>query len=133
VGSGVFKSLDHGASWIAINNGLTDITHFFALVINPADPAILHAGTRLGGVFKSVNAGINWTAVNTGLTDTDVFALAIAATFGGGIFKSSDGGSNWQTMNSGLPSPVPAIEFLAIDPSNAATTCFRYPEHSKYE
>jgi uncharacterized protein (TIGR03437 family) len=130
VGSGAFKSVDHGVSWFAINVGLTDNTHFFALAIAPAKPSILYAGTRLGGVFKSENGGLNWTAVNTGLTDTDVFALATpssdpatvyAGTFGGGVFKSTDGGASWQPVNSGLPSPVPAVAFLAIDPSDSAT------------
>lgn len=74
--SGVFKSLDGGDSWSAVNTGLTD-TAVSALAINPATPAILYAGTFSGGVFQSLNGGSSWSAVNSGLTNTNVLALAI--------------------------------------------------------
>jgi len=77
-GGGVFKSADGGASWSAVNTGLTN-THIRALAIDPATPSTLYAGTYAygGGVFKSTNGGTSWSAANNGLTNTDVFALVI--------------------------------------------------------
>jgi photosystem II stability/assembly factor-like uncharacterized protein len=126
---GVFKSINGGQSWTAINSGLTD-TIVDALAIDPSAPATLYAGTNLGGVFKSTNAGQSWTAVNVGLTNTRVQALAIdpsapatlyAGTFGivsGGVFKSSNGGQSWTAVG-GLADYL--IDVLAIDPSAPAT------------
>ena len=89
----MFKSTDSGASWNAINNGLTSRI-VPALAIDPITPSTLYAGTS-GGVFKSTDRGASWSAINNGLTDTDIEALRIdpvtpnilyAGTFGGGVF-----------------------------------------------
>src|SRR5262249_44078347 len=48
---GVFKSVDGGASWSALNTGLTN-TSVEALAINPSAPTIVYAGTEGGGVFR---------------------------------------------------------------------------------
>ena len=61
---GLFKSLDAGANWSAVNSGLTN-TFVLDLAIDPTTPATLYAGTNGGGVFKSLNAGANWSAVNS--------------------------------------------------------------------
>jgi hypothetical protein len=45
-----FKSTDGGASWSAMNTGLTDMD-VLALAIDLSDPSVLYAGTRSGGVF----------------------------------------------------------------------------------
>ena len=62
-GDGVFLYIDNGASWIEVNNGMTN-THVLALVVNGLN---LFAGTNGGGVFLSTNNGTSWTEVNTGL------------------------------------------------------------------
>jgi len=49
----VFKSTDGGASWSAINSGLTNI-RVRALAIDPANPTTLYAGTDGSSVFKTV-------------------------------------------------------------------------------
>lgn len=78
-GSGVFKTTDGGASWSAINNGLTNLL-VFALAIDPATPTTLYAGTFAvggGGVFKSTDGGASWSLLNTGVFGRDRRALAI--------------------------------------------------------
>ena len=47
---GVFKSTDAGATWTAVNSGLTT-THVSSLAIDPQNPNRLYAGTLGGGVF----------------------------------------------------------------------------------
>jgi photosystem II stability/assembly factor-like uncharacterized protein len=48
---GVFRSKDGGASWFAVNLGLTT-PHVFSLAIDPQNTNRLYAGTLGGGVFS---------------------------------------------------------------------------------
>ena len=98
-----------------------------ALVVDPATPTTLYAGTG-GGVLKSINGGGNWSPVNTGLTNAGVTALAIdpatpstlyAGTENGGVFRSTDGGANWSQVNSGLTASY--VKVLTIDPKTPGT------------
>jgi photosystem II stability/assembly factor-like uncharacterized protein len=102
---GVLKSNDGGASWTAINNGLSPSTYLNSLVIDPLTPATLYVGGAVG-VFKSADGGASWTAANNGLpASANISSLAIdpqnpvtlyvGAAFAG-IFKSTDGGATWQ-------------------------------------
>jgi photosystem II stability/assembly factor-like uncharacterized protein len=74
--SGVFKSLDAGASFASNSTGLTSssVTSF---AINPLQPADLFVGTTSGGVFESVDGGATWRSLNNGLTDLNITTLAI--------------------------------------------------------
>lgn len=107
--SGVYKSLDGGASWTAVNGGLTKL-NVLSLAINPVLPTTLYAGTAGGGVFRSVDGGTNWNPINSGtaavgvdLASAIVNALRLdpndpntmyAATFGG-VFKTTNQGELW--------------------------------------
>ena len=80
--AGVFKSLDDGTTWNAINTGITNLFMGRAapVIIAPDDPEVLYVGSEGGGgVFKSINGGDTWFAVNVGLPDIQalsVFGLA---------------------------------------------------------
>ena len=69
-GGGVFKSADGGATWSAVNTGLTSLLiHSLAISQNYATDQTVYAGTENGyGVFKSINGGASWVAVNSGIT-----------------------------------------------------------------
>ncbi len=54
--TGVFKSIDHGATWNAGKTGLPD-DDILALVIDPNNSNVLYAGARRNGVFKSTDGG----------------------------------------------------------------------------
>jgi len=124
---GVFKSINRGGSWTAINAGLTNPS-VGSLRIDPSAPATLYAGTAGGGVLKSSNGGGSWTAINAGLIASSVHALAIdpsapstlyAGTLNAGIFKSTNGGASWTAINAGLTNLF--VGTLAIEPSAPAT------------
>jgi photosystem II stability/assembly factor-like uncharacterized protein len=91
-GDGVFVSSDDGETWRGAGLGGLVIT---AVVIDPADPAVLYAGTQLDGVWRSLDGGESWSAFDVGLTNSFVEALAInatgtrlyAGTRGGGVFE----------------------------------------------
>src|SRR4029453_18105340 len=63
--SGVFKSIDGGSSWTAVNTGLTNLS-VRRVAIDPQTPSTLYAGADTN-VFKSVNGGASWSAAGTGL------------------------------------------------------------------
>lgn len=123
---GVYKSVNGGTSWTAVNTGLTD-TQIMSLAIDPSSPQTVYAGTYYNGVFKSVNGATSWSAVNTGQTGTSVTSLAFALTMpqtlyagtNGGIFKSIDGGGVWSAVNIGLTNTD--VRSLAITPSTPQT------------
>lgn len=124
-GRGIFKSIDAGANWLQINNGLPSRTRVLSLLIDGSSPSTLYAGTSGHGVFKSTDGGTSWRAINIGLTNFTVQALVMdpsnpstlyAATNGQGVFRSSDSGANWSALNNGLTN-LTALS-LAIDPTS---------------
>src|SRR5437016_6177118 len=61
---GVRKSVDHGITWSAANNGLTDLV-VYALAMDASGPQTVYAGT-LGGVFKTGDGGATWQNILSG-------------------------------------------------------------------
>ena len=122
---GVYKSIDGGANWIQINNGLTNL-RIQSMALDPLSPSTIYVGTDGYGVFKTTNGGSNWVTANIGLTDLYVYALAVdpitpAIVYAGTamdskIFKSVDGGSNWSAINTGL-----FVTKIVIDPVSPST------------
>ena len=64
------RAVKGGASWTAINNGLTfDPVNFpllsvNAMLVDHQNPNIVYAGTFQDGVYKSTNGGANWAEAN---------------------------------------------------------------------
>ncbi len=105
-GTGIYKSDDYGATWVAINNGLNGALNFRAM---ESKGNTLFAGGPTGtGVFRSLDFGANWTLLGGGLASGSFrgFAsnsqLIVAGSFGNGVFYSTDNGDNWTTINTGL-------------------------------
>jgi len=105
-GAGIYKSVDFGANWVAINNGLSGALNFRAM---ESKGNTLFAGGPIGtGVFRSLDFGANWTLLGGGLASGSYrgFAsnsqLIVAGSFGSGVFYSTDNGDNWTTINNGL-------------------------------
>ncbi len=123
--SGVYKSIDAGASWTGLNNGLPSHLLAMTIVINPADTNIMYvtmwaepsSPTWQGGIYKSVDGGQTWTEKNNGLPQamgseagftSNYPTLVIDSTNPGtlyaghtpwtpdpGVYKTVDGGDNW--------------------------------------
>lgn len=108
-GTGIFKSIDSGATWTAATTQPAN-KRIKGLVIKPGDSGKLFAASHGGGLFKSVNSGVDWTpCANTNLTSLNVLSLKsdpggkLFAGTGAGIFVSADSCATWIPMNSGLP------------------------------
>lgn len=131
-GTGVFKSIDGGASWT--NMGLTDSHHIGRILIDPQNDDTVYVAVigRLyteneeRGVFKTEDGGQTWEKIlyispRTGVIDLVMHpennqVLYAAAwerdrkawhfTAGGpqsAIYKTEDGGYNWHILEGGFP------------------------------
>ena len=110
--SGVFLSIDSGASWTQVNACLANV-YVNALAVSGDK---LFAGTGVnevpgGGVFLSTNNGTSWTQVNAGLTVTRVLALAVS---GENLFAGTYDSGVWRCAISDIIVPITLYSFSAV-------------------
>ena len=115
--NGVFRSVNEGANWSPVNNGLpVSGTSIFARSVG-RNTTHLFAGTH-SGIYRSANGGDSWELANGSLTASAqvyankffqygnttfaVFTGAISA--GGGIHRTVDNGNTWLIGHSGMGS-----------------------------
>lgn len=116
----VWRTLDGGQTWSAIDNGLPDLPTN-TLLIDPLYPDVLYVGNDLG-VWVSANAGASWEPYSTEAPQALlVMHLSMepqtrklrAATYGLGL---------WQTdmlTPSQIKTPVAGIQIQSISPNPA--------------
>ena len=112
---GVYKSVDAGVTWGAINNGLPDGIAF-GVEVHPVDNTNLYLALRnfndssLGGVYKSTDSGQTWFRASQGIQDTELIALGLnrdqpsmlyAGTFSG-FLRSTNSAESWSESSSGI-------------------------------
>lgn len=114
-GYGIFKTVNGGRNWDAINNGLAApyIKGPGALLIHPRKPQTLFASTQSGGVYKTTDGGRLWKSVTkSGLftfgmaIDPSEPSRIIAGCAQKKYILSEDEGMTWQEMQ--LPGKAPA-------------------------
>ena len=89
--SGVYRTTDRGTTWTSVMTGLTEVGGLTAgtvnsLLIDPAHPSTVFAGTAWDGIFRSQNGGTSWANVDS-TTTIDRFAV-----LDGTIYASSSAG-----------------------------------------
>ncbi|MGB9730181.1 MAG: WD40/YVTN/BNR-like repeat-containing protein, partial [Thermoprotei archaeon] len=72
-GKGIFKSIDGGNSWQAVNNGFTSLS--IKEVIGDWNTGILYAASEKEGVFFSIDEGMHWE--NIGLRSFFIYGIAL--------------------------------------------------------
>jgi hypothetical protein len=92
--NGVYRSIDHGQNWVAVNSGITSTSHWWLASVN----GCLFAGTQFGDSFRSCDGGENWT--NIGLSGARAFVehndtLFAGEWYGCDVFWSVDNGDGW--------------------------------------
>lgn len=108
-GAGVYRSIDSGRTWAAVNTGLGGLNVNTLFV----DDFTLYAGTT-EGLFRTIDGGQLWTRVPVGVGGffaTFITAGVVASIdnrtniFVGtanGVFRTTDGGQTWSYISQGL-------------------------------
>lgn len=116
VGGDLFKSVDHGASWVRLQGAFGALpeqnTSVRAIAVSPV--GTIYVAMYGAGVRRSQNAGASFSAVNTGLpaglkARSLVFApdgALLTAVEGQGVWQLPPGASTWTALNAGLPTLV---------------------------
>ena len=117
---GVFKSIDHGQTWLPVFDDQV-VLNIGDLAVDPVAPETLYVGTGEangghnnyagGGLFKSIDGGVSWSlmgleeTVSIGRilihpTDTQRLYVAAAGSYflphpERGVYRSDDGGNTW--------------------------------------
>jgi uncharacterized repeat protein (TIGR01451 family) len=146
--NGVFKSLDSGVTWTAMNSGLPagpngkPVADIQSIAVQPSIGKVL-VGVLSKGVYASVNGGTTWTASSTGFPSPfsgGVNAIAfdpsnpttIYVGIGNAItlLKSVNSGANWTRSDTGLPvgDSFFASNGIIVDPRNSNNLYFSATE-----
>jgi hypothetical protein len=72
----VFKTMDSGATWASMSDGLPSFG-IPSIVVDPRTPTSLYAATQFG-VYRSINGGIGWAPFDNGLRLDSLVGLRIA-------------------------------------------------------
>ena len=128
VAGGVWKSVDGGTSWTALNDFMGNIA-VCALIIDPNNSNILYAGTGEGffnldairgaGIFKTTDAGASWSQLSSTnnnnfyyVNDLDYDAAngVLYAATRKGLYSSNDGGVSFTAKVTGSGSDVHCLD-----------------------
>ena len=118
-GAGIFKSTDHGNTWVQLTSTANfDFRNVNRIIVDPANPDIVLACTNPGpsslsnpgGVHRSTNGGITWTRVfsSTSNKTQDLkadplnFSIQYCTVNNDGVYKSTDSGLTWTKSSAGL-------------------------------
>ena len=159
-GYGVYKSVDGGKSWYAVNQGLGENgnRYVYTLSIDSTDSQTLYAGIEMpweqveadqyGGIYKTTNGGESWEKIDRDFPHVRAFALhpdnsqilyagvqsyydeINQQDFEGGLYQSTDGGATWERIFDS-----PEVSAIVIDPQNSqrlylGTSDDPYHDHS---
>ena len=111
-GDGVYKSINGGTSWEAINNGIETDGEIFvkSIVIDPEDPNTLYVSLdQNGGLFKTIDGGANWERLPLAFESVwfveisphapqSLYASVPFLENEGGLYLSLDGGASWELI-----------------------------------
>ena len=124
--TGVYRSVDSGASWERITpEHHDDLRNFDSVAFDPHDDNIIYAGTY-HLPWKTSNGGKDWFPIKTGMIDdSDVMTIIVDpnnpdnvhATACSGIYHSVNGAQTW-TKYQGIPFVFRRTQLIRQDPRN---------------
>ncbi len=114
IGSGVYKSVDRGATWTIAARGLP--AGAFSLAIDPEVPTTLYAAVSTGEisptsrVYKTTDGAASWFPASCGLGEMGVRVISLDrrnpsrlyAASRMGVYRTLNGGLTWELANNGL-------------------------------
>jgi photosystem II stability/assembly factor-like uncharacterized protein len=117
-----WKTIDGGANWTSIKQGIIDDSDVFSIIVDPKDSNVIYA-SACSGIYKSQNGGekfqkiqgIPSTARRTRVLMQDPQNLNIV--FAGtteGLYRTGDSGGAWQRTTG----PEVIVNDVYVDPAN---------------
>ncbi|MBI3328642.1 MAG: hypothetical protein HYZ81_18315, partial [Nitrospinae bacterium] len=110
--AGIFRSMDGGATWTALNEGLGS-TSVLSLVADRSEATTLYAGT-VAGLYRRTDGEARWTMLGgerlrsvTAVAPDPHHVDSLYAGTGGFVLKSLDGGQSWTDLSQWVLSPMP--------------------------
>ena len=123
LGAGLLRSGDGGRTW-AMHNATFAGDAFFALAIDPENPARMLAGTRTGLWLSTASGAGPWTRLRAHTTWSISFHPAVPGVPGAsrevfaacddGLFLSTDGGATFPGPALAVPGQPPSLTRLAV-------------------
>ena len=123
--AGVYRSIDEGVHWSALNAGLPNGPAVREIAIAPAGEVLCCVFGS--GVYQLNGAGTTWSSISGGLTSLNANSLAfgagyaLAGTRGGGVFKRVGAGA-WVSASAGLAAHSAATVRASFLPERAIST-----------
>jgi len=107
--TGVYRSIDGGDSWQPWMAGIEGVI-IYSFTFDPADPAIVYAGSRGNNVCRTTDGGATWAPIHHGLETLTAFDVLVDArnprvlTVGTveDVYRSVDGGESWRRLEGAL-------------------------------
>lgn len=108
--SGIYRSTNGGASWVAANTGLPgdgSSTIVNVLIASRTEAGTVYAATDRG-LYRTVDAGAHWTRVSASFDTQTVTHISVdtrdsdvvwATSSGGKVYVTSDGGRVWRAQS----------------------------------
>lgn len=122
---GVSKSVDSGAIWTSVNEGLNALG-ITTVAADPRSPATVYAGV-FRGVLRSLDSGKTWAEGVVGTDDFLNYPTEIAfdpfdsqtlyAASNEGLFESTDAGDRWELISASITGNDREISSVVASPS----------------
>ena len=124
--TGVFRSVDHGATWQRISpEGNPELRNVDSVAIDPRDANVIYAGTY-HLPWRTKDGGKTWEPIITGIIDdSDIMSLRLDSTNPGrlymsacsGIYRSENQGGEWTKLQ-GIPYAARRTQTIVQDSRN---------------
>jgi len=131
--SGLFRTMDGGASWTKVGSLFTD--NMTAVNFSSSNPDIVYAGSEMN-FYRSEDGGLTWVRVSSpdrpygppGILagvpidvtiDPDNPDVLYANNYGGGVVRSLDGAKTWEDWSKGYTGAQ--MHNVFVSPSNSST------------
>ncbi len=139
-GSGIWKTIDRGATWdqLASTADNPEFQNIMRIIVDPVDEDVLLVATAPGfyylpgtratsGIFRSTNGGDTWVKVHDAgaynvehiIANPENFNTQYATINSIGVIKSINGGLTWKAASNGIVG-VQRME-IAIAPTDTST------------
>jgi hypothetical protein len=104
---GVYVSLNAGASWSRITDGIPDSATPLTTWAYPNRPQILYTSTASNGIYQSNTAGATWFAINDGLGAVRARGFQIFPSSSGAHLYAATEDGLWEAFSKNTVAPPP--------------------------